>query len=232
MMKRFSVALTLALFATIASAQAVVPTNGVAIFDSKNVMVGQITVPYQVTMRLPTGNTVFLNMITDPATGALRWTGESLLFDQALCTGTAYVSFAIPAPGMTPATVTFTNELWLATAVRQANVALLSRLNGYDGICYPEASDTGASGYPIMQLHTDLDLLFTPPFRVGAGQAPAVQSFGDVPPGHAFYRFIELMRASGITGGCGGGNFCPDNPVTRGQMAVFLAQVMGLRYLP
>ena len=28
--------------------------------------------------------------------------------------------------------------------------------------------------------------------------------------------------AEGITGGCGGGNYCPDNPVTRAQMAVFL----------
>ena len=28
--------------------------------------------------------------------------------------------------------------------------------------------------------------------------------------------------AEGITGGCGGGDYCPDNPVTRAQMAVFL----------
>ena len=30
------------------------------------------------------------------------------------------------------------------------------------------------------------------------------------------------MANEGITGGCGGGNFCPANPVRRDQMAVFL----------
>jgi hypothetical protein len=34
--------------------------------------------------------------------------------------------------------------------------------------------------------------------------------------------WIEQLAAEGITGGCGGGNYCPANPVTRAQMAVFL----------
>jgi len=34
--------------------------------------------------------------------------------------------------------------------------------------------------------------------------------------------FIERLAADGITGGCSPTNFCPDDPVTRGQMAVFL----------
>jgi hypothetical protein len=38
------------------------------------------------------------------------------------------------------------------------------------------------------------------------------------------------LAASGITGGCGGGNFCPDNPVTRRQMAIFLSKALGLGY--
>jgi hypothetical protein len=46
--------------------------------------------------------------------------------------------------------------------------------------------------------------------------------FGDVPNGDAFCGFIERLEDDGITGGCGGGNFCPNNPVTRAQMAVFL----------
>jgi hypothetical protein len=40
--------------------------------------------------------------------------------------------------------------------------------------------------------------------------------------------WIEQLAAEGITGGCGGGNYCPDNPNTRGQMAVFLAKTFGL----
>jgi hypothetical protein len=31
-----------------------------------------------------------------------------------------------------------------------------------------------------------------------------------------------------VTAGCGGGNYCPGNPVTRGQMAVFLTTTFGL----
>jgi hypothetical protein len=60
--------------------------------------------------------------------------------------------------------------------------------------------------------------------------APAVATFGDVPTSHPFFQFIEALAASGITGGCGGGNFCPDAPMTRGQMAAFLAKALGLHF--
>ena len=56
------------------------------------------------------------------------------------------------------------------------------------------------------------------------------QVFTDVPPSHPYYTFIQALAASGITGGCGGGNYCPDNPVSRGQMAVFLAKALGLHW--
>ena len=59
--------------------------------------------------------------------------------------------------------------------------------------------------------------------------APGTPSFADVPTTHPYFQFIEALKASGITGGCGNGvNYCPDNPVTRGQMAVFLAKALGL----
>jgi S-layer homology domain len=58
--------------------------------------------------------------------------------------------------------------------------------------------------------------------------APSVASFGDVPTNHPQFQFIEALEASGITVGCGGGNYCPDSPLTRGQMAVFLAKALGL----
>jgi streptogramin lyase len=48
------------------------------------------------------------------------------------------------------------------------------------------------------------------------------ESFPDVPTSHPFYAFIENLFHSGVTGGCGLGNYCPGNSVTRGQMAVFL----------
>ena len=46
-------------------------------------------------------------------------------------------------------------------------------------------------------------------------------SFGDVPH-DGFYPFIETIFHNRITGGCGGGNYCPTSPITRAQMAVFI----------
>lgn len=60
--------------------------------------------------------------------------------------------------------------------------------------------------------------------------APATATFGDVPTSHPFFQYVEALSQSGITAGCGGGNFCPDTPLTRGQMAVFLSKAFGLHW--
>ncbi|RPJ61789.1 MAG: hypothetical protein EHM23_05675 [Acidobacteria bacterium] len=52
--------------------------------------------------------------------------------------------------------------------------------------------------------------------------------FQDVPVGHWAGRWIERLAAEGITAGCGATTYCPDAPVTRGQMAVFLSKTFGL----
>jgi hypothetical protein len=57
---------------------------------------------------------------------------------------------------------------------------------------------------------------------------PFSATFNDVPTSHPQFQFIEALAESGITVGCGGGNYCPNNPLTRGQMAVFLAKALGL----
>jgi hypothetical protein len=51
---------------------------------------------------------------------------------------------------------------------------------------------------------------------------PASQRFLDVPPTNPFYNFIDRLAELQITLGCGGGNYCPAQPVTREQMAAFL----------
>ncbi len=60
----------------------------------------------------------------------------------------------------------------------------------------------------------------------GCGTASAVAAvpvdFFDVPPGHPFHADIVTIAREDITAGCGGGNYCPADPVTRAQMAVFL----------
>jgi hypothetical protein len=59
---------------------------------------------------------------------------------------------------------------------------------------------------------------------------PAEATFTDVPTGHPFFQFVEALARSGITVGCGGSSFCPDEPLTRGQMAVFLSKALGLQW--
>lgn len=58
--------------------------------------------------------------------------------------------------------------------------------------------------------------------------APATSDFTDVPTSSPQFQFIEALFKAGITAGCGGGNYCPDQAVTRGQMAVFLSKALGL----
>jgi hypothetical protein len=58
---------------------------------------------------------------------------------------------------------------------------------------------------------------------------PGPPSFSDI-GGHPRRQSIEALAASGITGGFGDGTFRPDNFVTRGQMAAFLARALGLHW--
>jgi hypothetical protein len=62
---------------------------------------------------------------------------------------------------------------------------------------------------------------YVPPGCAGA--------FLDVPCPSTFANWIEQLAAEQITGGCGGGNYCPGNPNTRGQMAVFIVKTFGLQ---
>jgi hypothetical protein len=58
--------------------------------------------------------------------------------------------------------------------------------------------------------------------------APSTSTYTDVPPSHRYFRFIEALAASGVTTGCGGGRYCPEEPLLRGEAAVFLAGALSL----
>jgi len=68
-------------------------------------------------------------------------------------------------------------------------------------------------------------------WRRQVSAAPPLATFpNDVPTSSSIFRFVEAMAASGLTGGCGPGSFCPNDPVTRGQISVFLAVALGLHF--
>jgi len=61
----------------------------------------------------------------------------------------------------------------------------------------------------------------------GVGFIAGSPSFADVLPADSVFPFVEALFTKGVTAGCGGGDFCPDNLITRAQMAVMLATAMG-----
>ncbi len=69
-------------------------------------------------------------------------------------------------------------------------------------------------------------------YRLRVSPPPGAATFNDVPMSHPFFQFVEALSASGITAGCGAAPplYCPDQPLTRGQMAVFLAKALGLHF--
>jgi hypothetical protein len=52
--------------------------------------------------------------------------------------------------------------------------------------------------------------------------------FADVGAGHWAFAGIQELAARQITYGCGGGNYCPDNPVSRAAFAVYLRRAFDL----
>ncbi len=69
--------------------------------------------------------------------------------------------------------------------------------------------------------------------KEGSGYAPppATGVFGDVPADDTFAPWIEELYHRSITGGCQAAppRYCPDQPNTRGQMAVFLTKTFELQ---
>jgi len=102
---------------------------------------------------------------------------------------------------------------------------------------------TGGCGSPPMQYCPESNVtraqmaVFLLKGIHGAGYAPPALAgstgFADVALDHWAAAWIKQLAAEGITGGCGGGNYCPESNVTRAQMAVFLLKSKhGSTYTP
>ena len=58
-------------------------------------------------------------------------------------------------------------------------------------------------------------------------------TFPDVPMSHWAWQFVETIFSEGLTSGYPDGTYRPDNPVTRGEMAVFIKKgIHGSTYTP
>ena len=92
--------------------------------------------------------------------------------------------------------------------------------NSQTGDCYLM---TVSGARPVQ--HWDAQFTETLDGTVGGTKVWTVHigdSFSDVPTTHPFYAEIEMLFHMGVTGGCGVDTYCPSDPVSRAQMAVFL----------
>ena len=98
---------------------------------------------------------------------------------------------------------------------------------GCGGPNYCPLNDVTRQQMAVFLLRGKLGLCYTPPPCTGT-------VFDDVPcAGNSFGPWVEALASFNITGGCGGDNFCPTNPVNRQQMAIFLLKAFeGSDYLP
>jgi len=109
---------------------------------------------------------------------------------------------------------------WAGAWIKQLVIEGITAGCGNGNYC-PESPVTRAQ-MAVFLLRGSHGSSYNPP-AVGAGTG-----FGDVQPTYWAGAWIKQLVTEGITAGCGNGNYCPESPVTRAQMAVFLVRTFNL----
>jgi hypothetical protein len=129
-------------------------------------------------------------------------------------------SYAPPAVGASTGFGDVPTEYWSAAWIKQLAAEGITAGCGGSNYC-PEHPVTRAQ-MAVFLLRSKYGAGYTPP-AVGASTG-----FGDVPTDYWSAAWIKQLVTEGITAGCGSGSYCPETPVTRAQMAVFLVRTFGL----
>jgi hypothetical protein len=132
----------------------------------------------------------------------------------------------------------FSGPSGAAYAISDASAAYGAPLAGAPASCFDAAANCYllSVSNPVTRPALHWDAAFTETVAGSVSKTWMLhlgKSFADVPPADAFYRSVEALLHSGVTGGCGSGGYCPGAPVTRAQMAVFLLKgKLGAGYAP
>lgn len=129
-------------------------------------------------------------------------------------------SYSPPAIGSSTGFTDVPLDYWSGAWIKQLAVDGITSGCGGGKYC-PEASVTRAQ-MAIFLLRSKHGASYSPP---GVGSSTG---FGDVQPDYWAAAWIKQLVTEGITAGCGNGNYCPESPVTRAQMAVFLVRTFNL----
>jgi hypothetical protein len=167
---------------------------------------------------LPSGANIFtfgLYYYDASATGdvtAELWSipGDTSLDPELIGTATSGTSAGYGYAAVIPGSINYTVHNDVANDVAGAHVYIVVHL---------PADAQADAAFKAVDLRYNTTISAPPPF---------VPTFLDVPQSHPFYQYIEALAKGEITAGCGDFNYCPDAPVTRGQMAVFISKALGL----
>ncbi len=127
-------------------------------------------------------------------------------------------TYAPPAVGSSTGFADVPTDYWAAAWIKQLAEEGITGGCGNGNYC--PATPVTRDQMAIFLLRTKHGNAYTPPAATGV--------FADVPTDYWAAAWIEQLATEGITGGCGGGNYCPRNVVNRAQMAVFLVKTFNL----
>ena len=111
------------------------------------------------------------------------------------------------------------DSYWAAAWIEQLAAEGITAGCGGNNYCPDQAATRDQMA--VFLLRAKHGSAYTPPTPTGT-------VFSDVPDTYWAASWIEQLAAEGITGGCGGTNYCPASTVTRDQMAVFLVKTFSL----
>ena len=127
-------------------------------------------------------------------------------------------SYAPPAVGPDTGFTDVAVDYWAAAWIKQLAAEAITGGCGA-GIFCPESTVTRAQ-MAVFLLKATHGPAYAPPAATGI--------FSDVATSYWAAAWIEQLAAEGITSGCAAGTYCPENAVTRDQMAVFLVKAFNL----
>jgi hypothetical protein len=136
------------------------------------------------------------------------------------CTWSSYTPPAAPTFGDVPVTVGHWS--WVE---RLANATITAGCGAGNYCPFNEVNRAQMAIFLLRGTHCGNS--YAPPAVGGSS------GFGDVPLDATYAPWVKQLAAEGITAGCGNGNFCPLQVVTRAQMAIFLLRARhGATYTP
>ena len=129
-------------------------------------------------------------------------------------------SYNPPAVGASTGFGDVATTYWAGAWIKQLAAEGITGGCGSGNYC-PESLVTRAQ-MAIFLLRSKHGASYAPPDVGGS------TGFTDVDPAYWAGAWIKQLVAEGITAGCGTGTYCPESPVTRAQMAVFLVRTFNL----